>query len=100
MADVQPIRFTSRDGLTFMVTDAAEGREARRPAIVVTPTAAPGPGRWGFRPETQFLVNRGVGVLQINSAAPPLRQGLLGGRVQAVGRKDAGRHQRRRAVAH
>jgi dipeptidyl aminopeptidase/acylaminoacyl peptidase len=68
MADVQPIRFTSRDGLTLhgYLTLPKGVTPANRP-IVVNPHGGPwARDVWGFDPETQFLANRGVGVLQIN----------------------------------
>jgi dipeptidyl aminopeptidase/acylaminoacyl peptidase len=68
MADVQPIRFTSRDGLTIhgYLTLPKAASPVNLP-IVVNPHGGPwSRDVWGFDPETQFLANRGVGVLQIN----------------------------------
>ncbi len=68
MADVQPIRFTSRDGLTIhgYLTLPKSAKPVNLP-ILVNPHGGPwARDVWGFDPETQFLVNRGVGVLQIN----------------------------------
>jgi dipeptidyl aminopeptidase/acylaminoacyl peptidase len=68
MADVQPIRFTSRDGLTIHGYLALpRGARPVNLPILVNPHGGPwARDVWGFDPETQFLANRGVGVLQIN----------------------------------
>ena len=68
MADVQPIRFTSRDGLTIHgYLTLPRGVKSVNLPIVVNPHGGPwARDVWGFDPETQFLANRGVGVLQIN----------------------------------
>ena len=68
MADVQPIRFTSRDGLTIHgYLTLPKGVKSVNLPIVVNPHGGPwARDVWGFDPETQFLANRGVGVLQIN----------------------------------
>jgi dipeptidyl aminopeptidase/acylaminoacyl peptidase len=68
MADVQPIRFTSRDGLTIHgYLTLPKGLPPVNLPIVVNPHGGPwARDVWGFDPETQFLANRGVGVLQIN----------------------------------
>jgi dipeptidyl aminopeptidase/acylaminoacyl peptidase len=68
MADVQPIRFTSRDGLTIHgYLTLPKGVPPVNLPIVVNPHGGPwARDVWGFDPETQFLANRGVGVLQIN----------------------------------
>lgn len=68
MADVRPVRFTARDGLTIhgYLTLPKDARPINLP-IVVNPHGGPwARDVWGFDPETQFLANRGVGVLQIN----------------------------------
>jgi dipeptidyl aminopeptidase/acylaminoacyl peptidase len=45
--------------------------------IVVNPHGGPrARDVWGFHPETQFLVNRGVGVLQINFRGSTLLETL------------------------
>jgi dipeptidyl aminopeptidase/acylaminoacyl peptidase len=68
MADVQPIRFTSGDGLTLHgYLTLPKGVSPVNLPIVVNPHGGPwARDVWGFDPETQFLANRGVGVLQIN----------------------------------
>lgn len=68
MADVQPIHFTARDGLTIHgYLTLPKGEISGRLPIVVNPHGGPwARDVWGFDPETQFLANRGVGVLQIN----------------------------------
>ncbi len=68
MADVRPIRFMARDGLTIHgYLTLPKGAAPGRLPIVVNPHGGP----WTrdvrrFNPEAQFLANRGVGVLQIN----------------------------------
>ncbi len=68
MAEMKPITYESRDGLTLhayltLPTDA----EAKKLPVVVNPHGGPwARDRWGFNPEVQFLANRGYAVLQIN----------------------------------
>ena len=68
MADVRPIQFTSRDGMTLHgYLTLPKGATPAHLPIVVNPHGGPwARDVWGFDPETQFLANRGVGVLQIN----------------------------------
>lgn len=67
MRPMEPIKFTSRDGLTihgYLTRPAGDG-----PApLIVHPHGGPFGVRdtWGFNPEVQFLASRGYAVLQIN----------------------------------
>jgi dipeptidyl aminopeptidase/acylaminoacyl peptidase len=69
MAEMRPIVFTARDGLTLhgYITLPA-GVEPRGLPLVVVPHGGPfGPrDSWGFDPEMQYLANRGIAVLQVN----------------------------------
>jgi dipeptidyl aminopeptidase/acylaminoacyl peptidase len=72
MAAMQPIQFTSRDGLrihgylTLPVAAAGEAAPQGLP-LVVNPHGGPWTrDDWGFNPEVQLLANRGYAVLQIN----------------------------------
>ena len=102
MADMKPIQYTSRDGLTIHgyltlpigrgAEEPAGRRESARRTLVPRPLgiqprgAVPGQPRLRRPADELPRLDR-------------LRQGVLGGLVQGVGRHDAGRHHRRRAVA-
>jgi dipeptidyl aminopeptidase/acylaminoacyl peptidase len=68
MAPMQPIQYTSRDGLTingYLTTPL--GREPKNLACIVNPHGGPwARDVWGYNPEIQFLANRGYCVLQLN----------------------------------
>jgi dipeptidyl aminopeptidase/acylaminoacyl peptidase len=68
LAEVRPIRYESRDGLSihgYLTLPA--GREPRDLPLVVHPHGGPwARDEWGFDPELQFLASRGVAVLQMN----------------------------------
>jgi dipeptidyl aminopeptidase/acylaminoacyl peptidase len=68
LADMKPIKFTSRDGLTINgYLTLPLGPEPKNLPAVVTPHGGPwARDSWGFDPETQFLANRGYAVLKIN----------------------------------
>jgi dipeptidyl aminopeptidase/acylaminoacyl peptidase len=68
MAPVQPIQYTSRDGLTIHgYLTLPLGRPATKLPCIINPHGGPwARDGWGFNPETQFLANRGYCVLQIN----------------------------------
>ena len=68
MADMKPIHFTSRDGLTIHgYLTLPKGAKPGHLPIVVNPHGGPwARDVWGFNPEVQFLANRGYAVLQIN----------------------------------
>ncbi|HRQ63333.1 MAG TPA: S9 family peptidase [Xanthomonadaceae bacterium] len=68
MAPMQPVAFESRDGLTlhgYLTTP--RGVEAKDLPLIVHPHGGPwARDAYGFRPEIQFLANRGYAVLQVN----------------------------------
>ncbi len=68
MADMKPVQFKSRDGLTIHgYLTLPKGVDPKNLPIVVNPHGGPWyRDAWGFNPEVQFLANRGYGVLQIN----------------------------------
>ncbi|WP_443103604.1 alpha/beta hydrolase family protein [Bordetella sp. H567] len=68
MAPVQPVSYQSRDGLTLHgYLTLPVGRPPRNLPIIVNPHGGPwARDSWGYNAETQFLANRGFGVLQVN----------------------------------
>ena len=68
MAEMQPISYKSRDGLTIHgYLTLPKGREAKNLPVVVNPHGGPwARDDWGFNPEVQLLANRGYAVLQMN----------------------------------
>lgn len=68
MAEVKPIQYTTRDGLTIHgYLTLPKGLEAKNLPVVVNPHGGPwARDNWGFNPEIQFLANRGFAVLQMN----------------------------------
>jgi dipeptidyl aminopeptidase/acylaminoacyl peptidase len=68
MADMQPIKYQSRDGLTINgYLTLPKGVEPENLPVVVNPHGGPwARDYWGFNPEVQFLANRGYAVLQMN----------------------------------
>ena len=68
LAPMQPITYTSRDGLTIHgYLTIPVGVEPRNLPLVVNPHGGPWyRDSWGFNPEVQFLANRGAAVLQVN----------------------------------
>lgn len=68
MADMKPITYTSRDGLTINgYLTLPKGVEAKNLPVVINPHGGPwARDNWGFNPEVQFLANRGYAVLQMN----------------------------------
>ena len=68
LADMQPIQYQSRDGLTLHgYLTLPKGVEPKNLPVVVNPHGGPwARDHWGFNPEVQFLVNRGMAVLQMN----------------------------------
>ena len=68
MAEMKPIRFTSRDGLTIHgYLTLPVGRKAKNLPVVINPHGGPwARDGWSFNPEVQFLANRGYAVLQMN----------------------------------
>ncbi|MDX2001522.1 MAG: S9 family peptidase [Chitinophagales bacterium] len=68
LAEMKPITYTSRDGLTIHgYLTLPVGREAKNLPVVVNPHGGPwARDSWGFNPEIQFLANRGYAVFQMN----------------------------------
>ncbi len=68
MAEMTPVSFRSRDGLTLHgYLTLPPGREPKAlPAVVVVHGGPWARDEWGFDPEVQFLANRGYAVLQVN----------------------------------
>ena len=68
LADMQPIHYQSRDGLTIHgYLTLPPGLVPKKLPVVVHPHGGPWVrDRWGFNPEVQFLANRGLAVLQMN----------------------------------
>ncbi len=68
LAAMQPIEYTSRDGLTIHgYLTLPRGVAPRNLPVVVNVHGGPwARDVWGFDPEVQFLANRGYAVLQVN----------------------------------
>ena len=70
MAEMRPITFTSRDGLTIhgYITLPKAALEGKKIPMVVNPHGGPQGIRdsWGFNPETQLFASRGYATLQVN----------------------------------
>ncbi|WP_421902522.1 S9 family peptidase [Maridesulfovibrio sp.] len=68
MAEMKPVSFTSRDGLTIHgYLSLPKGKEAKDLPVLINPHGGPwARDYWGFNPEVQFLTNRGIAVMQIN----------------------------------
>jgi len=71
MANVTPIQYKTRDGLTIhgylTLPKGLDIKSARNLPVVVNPHGGPwARDGWGFNPEIQFLANRGYAVLQMN----------------------------------
>ncbi|MDR1652148.1 MAG: S9 family peptidase [Prevotellaceae bacterium] len=70
MADMRPITFKSRDGLTIhgYITLPQAALEGKKVPLVVNPHGGPQGVRdsWGFNPETQLFASRGYATLQVN----------------------------------
>lgn len=68
LAMMRPIVFQSRDGLLiYGYLTLPVGVEPTNLPTVILPHGGPwARDRWGFRPDVQFLANRGYAILQIN----------------------------------
>jgi len=68
LAEMKPITYTSRDGLTIHgYLTLPKGLKSKNLPVVVNPHGGPwARNTWGFNPEVQFLANRGYAVLQMN----------------------------------
>jgi dipeptidyl aminopeptidase/acylaminoacyl peptidase len=68
MAEMKPVYYKSRDGLTINgYLTLPKGSAPKNLPLVVNPHGGPWVrDSWGFNPEVQFLANRGYAVLQMN----------------------------------
>ncbi|HKQ60017.1 MAG TPA: S9 family peptidase [Candidatus Polarisedimenticolaceae bacterium] len=68
MAEMRPIRYTSRDGWTIHgYLTLPPGLPPRELPLIVHPHGGPwSRDSWGFDPEAQFLASRGYATLQVN----------------------------------
>lgn len=68
MAEMKPVTYTSRDGLTIHgYLTVPQGVDAKNLPVVVNPHGGPWHrDGWGFNPEVQLLANRGYAVFQMN----------------------------------
>jgi dipeptidyl aminopeptidase/acylaminoacyl peptidase len=68
MAEMKPIHFTARDGLTLQgYLSLPVGSSGKNLPLVLNPHGGPWTrDEWGFNPEVQFLASRGYAVLQVN----------------------------------
>lgn len=70
MAEMRPITFKSRDGLTIhgYITLPKEALTGKKVPLIVNPHGGPQGIRdsWGFNPETQLFASRGYATLQVN----------------------------------
>lgn len=68
MAQMKPIEYTSRDGLTIHgYLSLPVGVDPKNLPVIVNPHGGPwARDNWGYDPEVQFLTNRGYAVLQMN----------------------------------
>jgi len=68
LAEMKPVSYTSRDGLTINgYLTLPRGRAPRNLPVVVNPHGGPWDrDAWSFNPEVQFLANRGYAVFQPN----------------------------------
>ena len=70
MAQMRPITFTSRDGMTLhgYITLPAVALEGGKVPLIVNPHGGPQGVRdsWGFNPEVQLFASRGYATLQVN----------------------------------
>ena len=68
MAEMKPVSYKSRDGLTINgYLTVPKGLEAKNLPVIINPHGGPWTrDNWGFNPEAQFLANRGYAVLQMN----------------------------------
>ncbi|WP_255362732.1 alpha/beta hydrolase family protein [Tenacibaculum sp. MAR_2009_124] len=70
MAEMRPITFKSRDGLTIRgyITLPREAKKGNKVPVIVNPHGGPQGIRdsWGFNPEAQLFASRGYATLQVN----------------------------------
>jgi dipeptidyl aminopeptidase/acylaminoacyl peptidase len=68
MAEMKPISYKSRDGLTihgYLTLPKGRGEKAL-PVVMMVHGGPWARDQWGYDPEAQFLANRGYAVLQVN----------------------------------
>lgn len=91
MAEMRPIAFKSRDGLTIhgYITLPKAALEGKKVPLIVNPHGGPQGIRdnWGFNPETQLFASRGYATLQVNFRI----SGGYGKEFQKAGYKQIGR---------
>ncbi|APD05737.1 acylaminoacyl-peptidase [Flavobacteriaceae bacterium UJ101] len=91
MAEMRPIKFKSRDGLTLYgyLTIPNEAKKGKKVPLIVNPHGGPyGPrDQWGFNPETQLFASRGYATLQVNYRG----SGGYGKKFSMAGNKQIGR---------
>jgi dipeptidyl aminopeptidase/acylaminoacyl peptidase len=91
MAEMRPITFKSRDGLTIhgYITLPKAALEGKKVPLVVNPHGGPQGIRdsWGFNPEAQLFASRGYATLQVNFRI----SGGYGKGFQKAGYKQIGR---------
>ncbi len=70
MAEMRPIEFKSRDGITLhgYITLPKEAISGKKVPVIVNPHGGPQGVRdsWGFNPEAQLFASRGYATLQVN----------------------------------
>lgn len=68
LAEMKPISYTSRDGLTIHgYLTLPPGKSPKKLPVVINPHGGPwARDYWTYNPEVQFLANRGYAVLQMN----------------------------------
>ena len=70
MAEMRPITFKSRDGLTIhgYITLPQAAMQGKKVPLIVNPHGGPQTVRdsWGFNPEAQLFASRGYATLQVN----------------------------------
>lgn len=70
MAEMRPITFKSRDGITLhgYITLPKEAINGKKVPVIVNPHGGPQGVRdsWGFNPEAQLFASRGYATLQVN----------------------------------
>ncbi len=68
LATMEPISFTSRDGLTIhgYLTLPPDGQKRGLPMVLNVHGGPWGRDAWGYRPDAQWFANRGYACLQVN----------------------------------
>lgn len=68
MAEVRPVTFQARDGMTMHgYLTVPPGSDRKNLPMVMNPHGGPwARDNWGYNPEVQFLASRGYAVLQVN----------------------------------